>query len=366
MKLLFSFNAITAVLEACSIVIANWDALNELFDCNLYPDSNDPHKCEDPTRRRDYCYDNEFACYDRTCIPQQWQCDNIKDCAASEDEESCLICDHQDEFRCRSNEKCVPESARCDLKYDCFDGSDEEECDEYGSGDEATVTFDEALNSFPRIFSYASFLSPNQTNEGLYTYITAATDDENGTKFQVHEITNRTSGISTEEVTNSVPGEGPKGFGEFLSIYSFRSLCLSLSLSLLLSHICTYIFVPVNFRDSKEIMMTSDTENKFKYSSTATTSRLATTNRSNNSLISSSNKVSFGATTPLQPAASMRIAVTTEPANTSEDDKINDDNNNKKVPANTCAPHQLRCVSGECITVNQLCDKVSLYHDDLL
>ncbi|XP_054083346.1 uncharacterized protein LOC105216648 [Zeugodacus cucurbitae] len=319
-----------AVLEACSIIIANSDALNELFDCNVYPDSNDPHKCEDPSRRRDYCYDNEFACYDRTCIPQQWQCDNIKDCAAGEDEESCLICDHQDEFRCRSNEKCVPESVRCDLKYDCFDGSDEEECDEYGSGDgdEAVVTFDEAaLNSFPRIFSYASFLSPNQTNEGLYTYITAAMDDENGTKFQVHEITNRTSGISTEEVTNSVPGDGPKGF--------------------------------VNFRDSKEIMMTSDTENKFKYSSatTTTTSRLATTNRSNNSLIGGSNKVSFSATTPLQPAASLRIAVTTEPPNTAEDDKTNSDNNSKKAPANTCAPHQLRCVSGKCITVNQLCDK---------
>ncbi|XP_018796873.1 PREDICTED: uncharacterized protein LOC108973834 [Bactrocera latifrons] len=314
-----------AVLEACSIIIANWDALNELFDCNIYPDSNDPHKCEDPTRRRDYCYDNEFACYDRTCIPQQWQCDNIKDCAAGEDEESCLICDHQDEFRCRSNEKCVPESVRCDLKYDCFDGSDEEECDEYGSGDETAVTFDEAaLNSFPRIFSYASFLSPNQTNEGLYTYITAATDDENGTKFQVHEITNRTSGISTEEVTNSVPGDGPKSF--------------------------------VNFRDSKEIMMTSDTENKFKYSSAATTARLATTHRNNNSLISSGNKASFGATTPLQPAASMRIAITTEPSNTSADDEDNDDSKRKK-PANTCAPHQLRCVSGECITVNQLCDK---------
>ncbi|XP_012161595.1 uncharacterized protein LOC101450750 [Ceratitis capitata] len=318
-----------AVLEACSIVIANWDLLNELFDCSLYPDTSDPHKCEDPTRRRDYCYDNEFACYDRTCIPQQWQCDNIKDCAAGEDEESCLICDHQDEFRCRSNEKCVPESVRCDSKYDCFDGSDEEECDEYGSGEEAAALFDEAaLNSFPRVFSYASFLSPNQSNEGLYTYITAAMDDENGTKFQVHEITNRTSGISTEEVTNSVPGEGPKGF--------------------------------VNFRDSKEIMMTSDTENKFKYSSAATTSRVSTTTTNRNAHGgSSSNRLYFGATTPLKPAASMRIAVTTEPASftdSTRDDTT--DNINPKHPAlNTCAPHQLRCVSGECITVNQLCDK---------
>ncbi|XP_067622697.1 uncharacterized protein [Eurosta solidaginis] len=309
-----------AVVEACSIVIANWDVLNELFDCGVYPDSSDPHKCEDPTRRHDQCFDHEFSCYDRSCIPQQWQCDNIKDCAAGEDEESCLICDHQDEFRCRSNEKCVPGSVRCDLKYDCFDGSDEEECDEYGSGEEAASAFDEAaLNSFPRVFSYTSFLSPNQSNEGLYTYITAATNDENGTKFQVHEITNRTRGISTEEVTNSVPDEGPKGF--------------------------------VNFRDSKEIMLTSDTENNFKYSSAATTSRHLLRNR-NTSV--NQNKLSFGVTPPLKPEASMRISVTNEPPTPPK----NDTANNKHPLSPTCAPHQLRCVSGECITVNQLCDKI--------
>ncbi|XP_053958821.1 uncharacterized protein LOC128863608 isoform X2 [Anastrepha ludens] len=306
-----------AILEACSIVIANFDVLNELFDCGAYPDSSDPHKCEDPTRIRDYCYDNEFSCFDRSCIPHQWQCDNIKDCAAGEDEESCLVCDHQDEFRCRSNEKCVPESVRCDLKYDCFDGSDEEECDEYGSGEEVAASFVEAaLNTFPRVFSYASFLSPNQTDEGLYSYITATTNNENSTNFGVHEITNRMSGISTKEITNNMPSESSK----------------------------------VNFRDSKEIMMTSDTENKFKYSSATTTPRFTFPNRGMNNTF---NKVPFNAITLLKPAASMRVAITTQPSNPPNKSNYN----SKAASVNSCAPHHLRCVSGECITVNQLCDK---------
>ncbi|XP_036340546.1 uncharacterized protein LOC118749877 [Rhagoletis pomonella] len=308
-----------AVLEACSIVISEWDPLNELFDCSLYPDSNDPNKCEDPTRRRGYCYDNEFTCYDRSCIPHQWQCDNIKDCAAGEDEDRCLVCDYRDEFRCRSNEKCVAEPVRCDLKYDCLDGSDEEECDDYGSAGEDITSFDEAaLNLFPRMFSYASFPSSNQTHEGLYIYITYPTDDENSTKFQVRENANRTRGISPEEVANSVSGDGPKGF--------------------------------VNFPDSKEIMMTSDTENKFKYSSDTATSRPATCDHST---ATSKLKVPFSATTPLKPAHSMRVTVTTEPGSLF---KV-DNGNGQRAPTKACAPHQLRCVSGECITVNELCDK---------
>lgn len=208
-------------MEACSEVIANSDTLTATFDCNLYPDSNDPHRCEDPTRRKGYCYENEFECYDRSCIPHQWQCDNIKDCAVGEDEENCLICDEPDDFRCRSNEKCVPDTARCDMKYDCFDGSDEDDCQEFGESglEEGLLGFNEEdINAFPRVFSYASILSPNQTNEKSYTYITAATDEDAATRYQLHEVTNRTSGVSQEEVTNSVPGEGPKGFGRFTFI----------------------------------------------------------------------------------------------------------------------------------------------------
>uniref|UniRef100_A0A1A9ZD22 FZ domain-containing protein n=1 Tax=Glossina pallidipes TaxID=7398 RepID=A0A1A9ZD22_GLOPL len=253
-----------AVLEACSEIIANSDTLTATFDCSLYPDSNDFLRCEDSTRRRGYCYANEFECYDRSCIPLQWQCDNIKDCAAGEDESECLICDQPDEFRCRSNEKCIPGSARCNLSYDCFDGSDEDDCSGYDANNSQGLEFDEAdLNSFPRVFSYASFLSPNQTNNN-FTYFTAHMDDES-----------------------------------------------------------------VNFRDSKEIMMTSDTENKFKYSST-------NTNRS-------SSKYSAN-TTPLKPLNTRTLAAISTTETT-------------KAPSTSCGLHHLRCVSGQCITVDQLCDK---------
>lgn len=195
------------------MAIANSDVLSELFDCSLYPDAHESHKCEDPTRRRDHCYGNEFQCHDGSCIPQNWQCDKIKDCSGGEDEdEQCLVCE-EEEFRCRSNEKCLPENLRCDLNLDCFDGSDEEDCEDYGSGDNAP--FDEAeLNAFPRVFSYASFLSPNDTNDKLYTYITATTDEDAGTetKFQIHQVAAPVAppvNASAEDRSG-----GPKGFGE--------------------------------------------------------------------------------------------------------------------------------------------------------
>lgn len=61
-----------------------------------------------------------------------------------------------------------------------------------------------------------------------------------------------------------------------------------------------------NFQDSKEIMMTSDSENDYKYSSTS------------------------------------RAFLTT-------------------AHASPCPEGELRCVSGICISVSQLCDKVSYY-----
>lgn len=74
-------------------------------------------------------------------------------------------------------------------------------------------------------------------------------------------------------------------------------------------------------------MLTSDSENNFKFSSAREIPSAAST-------------------TPLQPAASIVVAVSTEPPK-------------ERVPPDACAAHQLRCVSGKCITVDQLCDKVS-------
>lgn len=85
--------------------------------------------------------------------------------------------------------------------------------------------------------------------------------------------------------------------------------------------------------------MTSDSENKFKFSN-------ARENRTTNKLTSS--------TTPLQPAASNIVSITTEPPKVAPQPQAQ----TPKVPLDACAAHQLRCVSGKCITVDQLCDKV--------
>lgn len=91
------YHALAAILEACSHVIASSEILTTMFDCDSYPDSLDRNVCEDPTRRGK-CYKNEFKCLDSTCIPLQWKCDNIKDCAEGDDEENCKFCE-TNEFR---------------------------------------------------------------------------------------------------------------------------------------------------------------------------------------------------------------------------------------------------------------------------
>ncbi|XP_063708737.1 uncharacterized protein LOC134837298 [Culicoides brevitarsis] len=280
-----------AVLEPCAHIIASSEILTATFDCDQYPDSNDRNECEDPSRRGK-CYANEFKCLDQTCIPYQWKCDNIKDCATGEDEDDCKFCE-RDQFRCLSNDKCIPDKWRCDQYDDCPDASDELDCFSEEDTADYPVNFGNG-----RVYPFAqeqAFSSPHNR-----PYLTITQDDRlnsaenkkeaiaaDGDKYiptaaeNVHVVKKANDDYSTEDL--EIQSRAASG----------RAVTPPPNKNL------------KNFSDSHEIMMTSDSEIDMKYSSTARSIDTLTTSRSQ------------------------------------------------------CPEGQLRCVSGKCITVQQICDKVA-------
>ncbi|PSN45884.1 hypothetical protein C0J52_11038 [Blattella germanica] len=118
--------ACRAVAEECrDFILAALD-LSQVFQCNMYPDSDDPETCVN-WARGETCLVNEFQCPDGTCIPKRWQCDGKKDCLYAADEVNCTECMNA-EFRCENDHKCIPLRWHCDGQQDCPDGSDEINC----------------------------------------------------------------------------------------------------------------------------------------------------------------------------------------------------------------------------------------------
>lgn len=247
----------TAILEPCSQVVANSELLTELFDCDIYPESHDPKVCNDPTRFSK-CLKNEFKCLDATCIPQQWRCDNIKDCAQGDDEDSCKFCE-QDEFKCADTDKCIPADWRCDQYKDCKDGSDELDCI-----DDDSRSFPLGYGTPARVYPFAQEVAPNAPDRLPYQTLSDEVRQHRGVVVAADG--------DQEHATSNVAG---------------RHVLVSKSLA--------------NFQDSTEIMMTSDSENQFRYREVE----------------------------GLQTAH-----------------------------ASPCPEGELRCLSGRCIALSQLCDKV--------
>uniref|UniRef100_A0A903Z6L2 FZ domain-containing protein n=1 Tax=Anopheles quadriannulatus TaxID=34691 RepID=A0A903Z6L2_ANOQN len=308
-----------SILEPCAHIIASSEALTATFDCDSYPDSDDRNVCEDPTRLGQ-CYANEFRCADSSCIPLQWKCDNIKDCHGGEDESDCKQCE-RDEYRCMSNDKCIPDKWRCDQYEDCPDASDELDC----YYDEPT-TYPTAYGS-QREYPFVQVQVPNSPNGRPYITITnedrsqaerhrtsqeagsagareyanygTSEEDEEGDKYEptaaenapfVNRHRNQTdAGNGTVEQTTTVRSS-EKPVEDQTEAETSRTVSIPKSL--------------VNFQDSKEIMMTSDSENDFKISSTS------------------------------------RDFLTT-------------------AHVSPCPEGELRCVSGICISISQLCDRVT-------
>ncbi|XP_035904115.1 uncharacterized protein LOC118508439 isoform X2 [Anopheles stephensi] len=318
-----------SILEPCAHIIASSEALTATFDCDSYPDSDDRNVCEDPTRLGQ-CYANEFQCgSDSSCIPLQWKCDNIKDCHGGEDESDCKQCE-RDEYRCMSNDKCIPDKWRCDQYEDCPDASDELDC----YYDEPT-TFPTAYGS-QREYPFVQVQVPNSPNGRPYITITnedrsqseghrnsqesaiptgareyanygTSEEDEEGDKYEptaaenapfINRHRNRTTNedqpsttaAGDADATTTTVRSSEKKIEDQTEAETSRTISVPKSL--------------VNFQDSKEIMMTSDSENDFKISSTS------------------------------------RDFLTT-------------------AHVSPCPEGELRCVSGICISVSQLCDRVA-------
>ena len=85
------------------------------------------------------CPPNYFGCdfSDRTCIPDDWRCDDFPDCRDESDELQCPLADgdtyeskesDSGTFVCMSTGLKIPEDRYCDGEQDCSDNSDEDSC----------------------------------------------------------------------------------------------------------------------------------------------------------------------------------------------------------------------------------------------
>lgn len=75
-------------LEGCAEYIPATLELSAAFDCRRYPDSIDPRVCVN-LAMGNRCQTDEFQCPDRSCVPNSWRCDGVRDCIFAADEANC-------------------------------------------------------------------------------------------------------------------------------------------------------------------------------------------------------------------------------------------------------------------------------------
>lgn len=120
-----------AIAEDCGKYVLAAAHISRVFDCDQFPQSNDPSVCLNlaSTTPEGECLDGEYRCLkDNTCIPERWVCDGEDNCSQGDDEASCSAVCRDDEFKCEAENRCLPKRWKCDGSSDCADGSDERDC----------------------------------------------------------------------------------------------------------------------------------------------------------------------------------------------------------------------------------------------
>uniref|UniRef100_A0A915K5E6 Peptidase S1 domain-containing protein n=1 Tax=Romanomermis culicivorax TaxID=13658 RepID=A0A915K5E6_ROMCU len=95
-------------------------------------------------------------CPEGWCIPAEWRCNGLADCAKGEDEQNCS-CSDADQFRCSYGGGCVEKRSVCDGVPNCADGSDEFDC--------VSIKDDILLISVPGVLHKLPVCSNNFTSE---------------------------------------------------------------------------------------------------------------------------------------------------------------------------------------------------------
>nr|XP_033342194.1 vitellogenin receptor [Megalopta genalis] len=101
--------------------------INITSRCNLHYDCPDGDHSDEENCDKKQCNNNEYQCYEGSCISKYAVCDGKNDCTDYSDEINCgqHVCD-VDSFACESG-PCIPKTWKCDGETDCPDGSDESE-----------------------------------------------------------------------------------------------------------------------------------------------------------------------------------------------------------------------------------------------
>ncbi|XP_071949647.1 uncharacterized protein [Antedon mediterranea] len=101
----------------------NGDCIERSWACDMVSDCPAGDDEEDGLCDNRQCKENEFKCKSGSCINIEWQCDGQYDCYHSDDEVNCKSCTAQ-QFKC-NDDTCIPESSVCNGNPECEGGEDE-------------------------------------------------------------------------------------------------------------------------------------------------------------------------------------------------------------------------------------------------